>query len=129
MAITVKRKEREIRTQGVISFDVRGSDVGKTYDFMGIATGFRILDVNVSVEEAFSNANNTIEVGIEDDTDRFIAATAVNAIKGVGFNNRQLTAAKTTSIIADIKGTASSAGKATITVVYSKLSDCRQEYS
>lgn len=128
MAITVRRKKREIRTQGVISFDITGADVGKTIDFMGIAGGFRILDINVTVDEAFTNADNTIEVGIEDDTDRFIAATAINAVKGIAFNNKQLTAPKIMSIIADIKGTASATGKATITVVYAKLPDSRQEY-
>jgi hypothetical protein len=128
MAITVNRKKRERRTQGVITFDVTGADVGKTYDFMGIAAGFRVVDVNVTVDEAFANANNTIEVGIEDDTDRFVPATAVDAIKGIAFNNKQLTASKTMSIIADIKGTASATGKATITVVYAKLPDSRQEY-
>lgn len=128
MAITVNRKNREIRTQGVISFEVTGADVGKTYDFMGIATGFRILDVNVTVEEAFANGNNTIEVGIEDATTKFIPATTVNAIKGIGFTNVQYKAAKATPIIVDIKGSASASGKATVTVVYAKLSDCRQEY-
>jgi hypothetical protein len=128
MATTVNRKIKERRTQGVIAFDVTGADVGKTYDFMGILGGFRIIDVNVTVHEAFTNANNTIEVGIEEDTTRFIAATTVNAIKGIPFNNKQLTASKTMSIIADIKGTASSTGKATITVVYAKQPDCKQEY-
>ena len=128
MAITVNRRNREIRTQGVVSFDVIGADVGKTYDFMGIAEGFRILDVNITVDEAFANADNTIEVGIEGDTDKFIAATAVNAIKGVAYNNKQYTAPQVMSIVADVKGTASAAGKATITVTYAKLADSRQEY-
>ena len=128
MATTVNRKNREIRTQGVITFDITGADVGKTYDFMGIAGGFRILDVNVTVDTAFANADNTIEVGIEDDTDRFVTATAMNAIKGITSNNKQLTASKPMSIIADIKGTASATGAATITVTYAKLPDSRQEY-
>jgi hypothetical protein len=128
MSITVNRKNREIRTQGVVSFDVAGADVGKTYDFMGIAKGFRIVDVNITVDEAFENADNTIEVGIEGATNKFIAATAVNAIKGVPFNNKQYTAPQVMSIITDIKGTASATGKATITVTYAKLADSRQEY-
>jgi len=128
MAITVNRKNREIRTHGTVAFDVTGADVGKTYDFMGIPTGFRIVDANITVDEAFANANNTIEVGIEGNTARFIAATAVDAIKGVAFNNRQFTAAQTTSILVDIKGTASATGKATITVTYAKLPDARQDY-
>lgn len=128
MAITVNRKQREIRTQGGISFDVTGADVGKTYDFMGIPAGFRIIDVNVTVDVPFANANNTISVGIEDDLVRFIPATVVNAVKGIAFNNRQLTAPKVMSILADIGGDASATGKATINVVYEKIADARQEY-
>lgn len=128
MAITVNRKQREIRTQGAISFGVTGADVGKTYDFMGIPAGFRVIDVNVTVDEAFTNVNNTISVGIEDDLVRFVPATAVNAVKGVAFNNRQLTASKVMSIVTDIAGDASVTGKATINVVYAKLADSRQEY-
>ena len=128
MSIVVNRKNREIRTQGAISFDVTGADVGKTYDFMGIATGFRILDINVTVDTAFANGDNTISVGIEDDFVKFIPATAVNAIKGVSFNNKQFTAPKNTSIVVDVKGTASATGKATVTVLYAKLPDSRQEY-
>ena len=128
MAITVNRKEREIRSQGVITFDVTGADVGKTYDFMGIAPGFRIIDANVTVHEAFDNDDNTIEVGIEEDTARFVPSTAVDAVKGVGFSDKQFTAAQSMSVIADIKGTASTGGKATVTVVYAKLPEARQEY-
>jgi len=128
MAIAVNRKEREIRTQGVISFDVVGADVGKTHDFMGIPTGFRIIDVNVTVEEAFANADNKISVGIDGDVERFIPATIVDAVKGISFNNKQMSAKNTMSIICDITGAASATGKATITVVYAKLPDSRQEY-
>ncbi len=128
MAITVKRNNRERRTQGVITFDIASSDVGKTYDFMGVAKGFRVVDVNVTVDEAFANADNTIEVGIEGDTDKFIAPTAMNAIKGIGFNDKQWSVPKTMAIVCDIKGTASATGKATVTVVYAKQADARQEY-
>ncbi len=128
MAITVNRKQREIRTQGGISFDVTGADVGKTYDFMGIPSGFRIIDVNVTVDVAFANANNTISVGIEDDLVRFVPATAVDGVKGIAFNNRQLTAPKVMSVLADIGGDTSATGKATINVVYEKIADARQEY-
>lgn len=128
MAITVKRKNREIRDHGVITFDVTGADVGKTYDFMGIAEGFRVLDVNVTVEEAFANANNTISVGIEGDLVRFIPATLVNAIKGIGFNDRQLSATQSMAIVIDVVGTASATGKATVSVAYCKLPVSRQEY-
>lgn len=128
MAVTVKRSNREIRTQGVISFEVTGADVGKTYDFMGIAGGFRVTNVNVTVDEEFANADNTVEVGIDGDTQRFIPATAVNTVKGVAFNNKQFTASKPISILADIKGSASATGKATITVEYAKLPNSRQEY-
>ena len=128
MAITVKRKNREIRDQGVISFEVTGEDVGKTYDFMGIAEGFRITDVNVTVDEAFANADNTISVGIEGDLVRFVAATAANAIKGIPFNNRQLSATQSMAVVVDVLGTASATGKATVTVAYAKLPVSRQEY-
>lgn len=128
MSITVKRVPIERRNNGTITFEVSGKDVGKTYDFMGILAGFRVVDVNVSVEEAFDNADNKISVGIEGDLVRFIPQTAVNTLVGAGFNNRQLTAKATMSIVADIVGTASVNGKATVTVQYVKLPDSRQEY-
>lgn len=128
MSITVKRVPVERRNMGTITFDITGSDVGKTYDFMGILKGFRITDVNVTVDQAFANADNTIAVGTEADKSRFITATAMNAIKGIAFNNRQLSANTTMSILATIAGTASATGKATITVQYVKQPDSRQEY-
>lgn len=128
MAIIVKRKKREIRDSGAVTFVVTGNDVGKTYDFMGIAEGFRVVDVNVTVDEAFANADNKISIGIEGDLVRFVPQTAVNALSGIGFNNRQLTAAQSMAIVADIVGTASATGKATITVSYAKLPVAKQEY-
>lgn len=128
MSITVKRVPIERRNAGVITFEVSGADVGKTYDFMGILKGFRITDVNVTVDEAFANANNTISVGTEADMTRFIPATVVNAVKGIAFNNKQLTANTTMSIVVDIVGTASATGSATVTVQYAKQPDSRQEY-
>jgi len=128
MAITVKRKSREIRDQGVVSFKVSGTDVGKTYDFMGIAENFRIIDVNVTVDTAFSNADNKVSVGIEGDLVRFIPQTVVNAVSGIAFNNRQLTATKAMAIVIDVVGTASATGSATVTVTYAKLPVSKQEY-
>lgn len=128
MSITVKRKNREIQNQGVISFVVTGADVGKTYDFMGILENFRITNVNVTVDEVFANADNKVSVGIEDDLTRFIPQTAVNALSGIAFNNKQLTAPKTMSVVVDVVGTASATGSATVTVEYAKLPNSRQEY-
>ena len=128
MAITVNRKNREIRDSGKVSFVVKGADVGKTLDFMGVAEGFRVVNVNVTVDEAFANANNTISVGIEGDLVRFVPATVVNAIKGIGFNNRQLTATQSMAIVVDVIGTASATGNATVTVEYAKLPISKQEY-
>ena len=128
MAITVKRKEREIRDSGFISFDVVAGDVGKTYDFMGIPEGFRIVDANVTVDEAFDGTATKISVGIEGDVVRFIPATAVATIGGIGFNNRQLTATQTMAVLVDVTGGASTTGKATVTVMYAKLPVSKQEY-
>lgn len=128
MAITVKRKDREIRDQGIKSFAVTGADVGKTYDFMGLYEGFRLLSVNVTVEEAFANADNKISVGIEGDLVRFVPQTDVNTVTGFGGNNRQFTAPRPMAIVADIVGTASATGKATITVTYAKLPVSKQDY-
>lgn len=128
MSIIVKRKKREIKNTGTISFEVIGSDIGKTYDFMGIAEGFRIKSVNLTVDEAFSNADNKISVGIEEDYERFIASTTVDAVKGIDYNQRQLTANNSMAIVANLTGTSSDNGKATITVEYAKLADSRQEY-
>lgn len=126
--ITVRRNNREARNFGRISIELTGADVSKTIDFAGILAGFRILDVNVTVDEAFANVDNTISVGIEGTVDKFVAVTAVNAIKGIGFNNKQFTAANTTAIVADVIGTASATGKATVTVLYSKQPNSRQDY-
>lgn len=128
MAITVSRKNREIRDNGKVSFVVKGADVGKTIDFMGIAEGFRVVNVNVTVDEAFANVDNTVSVGIEGDLVRFIPVTTVNAIKGIGFNNRQLSATQSMAIVVDIIGTASATGSATVTVEYAKLPVSKQEY-
>ena len=128
MAITVKRKNREIRDSGTIVAVVSGSDVGKSIDFMGIPEGFRIVGANVTVDEAFANADNKVSVGIEGDYGRFIPQTTINAVKGIGFNNRQLTALQSTAIIVDVVGAASATGKATVTVSYAKLPVSKQEY-
>lgn len=133
MAITVKRKEREIRDSGFISFDVVAGDVGKTYDFMGIPEGFRVIGANVTVDEAFNgtdgtNNNNNISVGIEGDVERFVPATIVDDVKGIAFNNRQLTANHTMSVLVNITGGVATTGKATVTVMYAKLPVSKQEY-
>lgn len=128
MAITSNRKNREIRDNGTVTFVVKGADVGKTIDFMGIAENFRVVNVNVTVDEAFANADNTISVGIEGDLVRFVPATQVNAVKGVAFNNRQLSATQSMAIVVDVLGTASATGNATVTVEYAKLPVSKQEY-
>lgn len=128
MAITVKRKNREIRDGGTITFKVSGADVGKTYDFMGIAEGFRVTNVNVTVDVAFANLDNKISVGIEGNLVRFIPQTVVNAVTGIAFNNRQLTATQAMAIVIDVVGTASATGDATVTVEYAKLPVSKQEY-
>ena len=128
MAIIVKRKHRENRDRGSVSFEVLAGDVGKTYDFMGIAEGFRVTDVNVTVDEKFDSVDNTISVGIEGDYNRFVADTPVNAVEGIDFNNRQLTATQSMAIVVDVVGPVSSAGKATVTVSYKKPALSKQEY-
>lgn len=128
MAITVKRKKREIRDIGVITFAFAAGDVGKTYDFMGLAEGFHVVDVNVTIDTPFANADNKVSVGIEGDLERFIPQTTVNAVKGIAFNNRQLTASNAMAIVLDISGTASATGAGTVTVQYMKLPVSRQEY-
>lgn len=128
MAITVKRGARERRELGVITFPFSGADVGKTLDFMGVLTGFRVIDVNVTIDTAFANADNKVSVGIEGNLTRFMDQTTINAVKGIPFNNRQLTASKTMSIVLDVVGTASATGEGTVTVVYAKLATSKQEY-
>lgn len=124
----VKRSNRECtdfaRTQVFLTCE----DVGKTVDFAGILGGFTIIDVNVTVVEAFTNANNTICVGIEGATDKFIADTAMNSKKGIGYNQMQFKAKKPTSIVAQIKGSASTTGKAVVSVIYAKNSTSRTDY-
>lgn len=127
MDIKVLKQNREIRDQGAITQKVTFKDVGKSYDFMRIAEGFRIKHVNISVDEAFAKADNTIEVGIEGDTARFIPATAINGIKSINMDTNQFTAKSVTSIVLDVKGTASATGEAYVTVEYFKLPSVRQE--
>jgi len=126
--INVKRKNREIRDTGTICATIKGSDVGSTIDFMGIPEGFRIVGVNVTVDEAFANSDNKVSVGIEGDLTRFLDQSALNAVAGFDYNKRQLTANTSTAIIADIVGSASTVGKAVITVSYVKLPVSKQEY-
>ena len=128
MAITVKRKNREIRDTGTVCATFTGADVGSTIDFMGIPEGFRVVGVNITVEEAFANTDNKISVGIEGDLTRFVGQSAVNALNGYGFNNKQLTAPQSMAIVADVVGTASATGKAVVTVSYVKLPVSKQEY-
>lgn len=128
MAVIQKRKDREIVDFGRAEITVTGADVGSTIDFAGIIGGFRIVDANVTVEEAFANANNTISIGLEGALTKFVAATAVNAIKGVGFTNIQYKADKPTSIYADIAGTASVTGKAIVSITYAKNASSRTDY-
>lgn len=127
MGLTVLKQNREIRDSGAICQKISGKDVGKTYDFMRIAEGFRVKNVNISVDETFANADNTIEVGIEGDTKRFIPATALNAKKSVNMEATQFTAKKITSLVMDIKGSASTKGEAVVTVEYLKLPSVRQD--
>jgi len=129
MAIIVKRKKLEIRDTGTVTYEITGSaNVGKTIDFMGIAEGFRVVDVNVTVDEAFANDDNKVSVGIEGDFERFIPLTTIDAAKGIAFNNRQLSASQSMAIVVDVAGTASAVGKATVTVSYVKHQVSRQDY-
>lgn len=123
-----KRTNREIVDQGIVTHVVTNDDIGKTLDIAGLISPFRVLNVNVTVEEAFTNANNTIKVGIEGDDDKFISSTAINAIKGIGFSNVQFTAVKPTAILATIAGSASASGKAVVTITYAKTASSRVEY-
>ena len=128
MAVVQRRRDREAVDFGRAEITVTGADVGSTIDFAGIIGGFRIVDANVTVEEAFTNANNTISIGVEGALTKFVAATAVDAIKGVGFTNVQYKADKPTSIYADIAGTASTTGKAIVSITYAKAASSRTDY-
>lgn len=128
MAIVVKRTDREIVDFGRAEITVTGADVGSTIDFAGIIGGFRIVDANVTVEQAFANADNTISIGLEGALTKFATATAVNAIKGIGFTNVQYKADKPTSIYANITGTASATGKAVVSITYAKNASSRTDY-
>lgn len=128
MAVVQRRRDRETVDFGRAEITVTGADVGSTIDFAGIIGGFRIVDANVTVEEAFANANNTISIGLEGALTKFVAATAVDAIKGVGFTNVQYKADKPTSIYANIAGTASATGKAIVSITYAKAASSRTDY-
>ena len=128
MAIVTKRRDRETVDFGRAEITVTYDDVGSTIDFAGIVGGFTIVDANVTVEEAFANADNTISVGLTGSLEKFVTKTAVNAVKGLGFTNIQYKADKPTSIYVDVKGSASTTGKAVVSIVYSKNASSRTDY-
>lgn len=128
MAVVVRRKDREAVDFGRAEITVTYDDVGSTIDFAGIVGGFTIVDANVTVEEAFENADNTISVGLTGSLEKFVTKAAANAVKGLGFTNIQYKADKPTSIYVDVKGTASTTGKAVVSIVYSKNASSRTDY-
>ncbi len=128
MAVVVRRKDREAVDFGRAEITVTYDDVGSTIDFAGIVGGFTIVDANVTVEEAFKNADNTISVGLTGSLEKFVTKAAVNAVKGLGFTNIQYKADKPTSIYVDVKGSASTTGKAVVSIVYSKNASSRTDY-
>ena len=123
-----KRTNREIVDHGTVQYVVTPSDIGQVIDIAGLISPFRVLDANVTVEEAFANADNTIKVGIEGADNKFIASTAMNAIKGIGFTNMQFTAVKPTAVLCTVGGAASATGKAVVTITYAKTASSRVEY-
>lgn len=128
MAVVVRRKDREAVDFGRAEITVTYDDVGSTIDFAGIVGGFTIVDANVTVEEAFANADNTISVGLTGSLEKFVTKAAANAVKGLGFTNIQYKADKPTSIYVDVKGSASTTGKAVVSIVYSKNASSRTDY-
>ena len=128
MAVVVRRKDREAVDFGRAEITVTYDDIGSTIDFAGIVGGFTIVDANVTVEEAFKNADNTISVGLTGSLEKFVTKAAANAVKGLGFTNIQYKADKPTSIYVDVKGSASTTGKAVVSIVYSKNASSRTDY-
>lgn len=128
MAVVVRRKDREAVDFGRAEITVTYDDVGSTIDFAGIVGGFTIVDANVTVEEAFENADNTISIGLTGSLEKFVTKAAANAVKGLGFTNIQYKADKPTSIYVDVKGSASTTGKAVVSIVYSKNASSRTDY-
>jgi hypothetical protein len=128
MAIISNRVHLEYKDIASIQFEVTPNEIGKEIDFMGLLQGWRVLDVNVTIEEAFVNADNKISVGVEQgDCEMFIKSASLNAVGGIGFSNKQYTANSNTSVIATVTGTSSANGKAIVTVMYSKM-PVRQEF-
>lgn len=128
MANVIRRNDRECVDFGRAEITLTGADVGNTIDFAGILQGFTIVDANVTVVQAFANANNSISVGVEGALNKFVADTLVNSIKGIGFTNMQFKADKPTSILVALTGTASSTGKAIVSITYSKNATSRTDY-
>lgn len=128
MAVVVRRKDREAVDFGRAEITVTYDDIGSTIDFAGIVGGFTIVDANVTVEKAFANADNTISVGLTGSLEKFVTKAAANAVKGLGFTNIQYKADKPTSIYVDVKGSASTTGKAVVSIVYSKNASSRTDY-
>ena len=75
--------------------------------------------------------NRVIEVEELEVCFRLDRGVVVDAVKGITFNNRQLTAVNSMAIVIDITGSGSVAattGSATVTVSYAKLPASKQEY-
>ncbi|PID47323.1 MAG: hypothetical protein CR967_04610 [Proteobacteria bacterium] len=128
MPTEVLTGQRERRDRGAITQKISFEDVGKKYDFMRLAEGFTITNVNLSVHTAFDNADNKVSVGIEGEEEKFISKTEINAPKAVNMEAPYFTAPKNTSILLNIEGTKGAEGEAEITVDYLKLASVKQDY-
>ncbi|MDX9744242.1 MAG: hypothetical protein RBT59_10515 [Arcobacteraceae bacterium] len=128
MPIIERKRKRECTDFARFDTVITGADVGNTILFAGILPGHTVIDANVTVVEAFENADNNISVGVEGDLVKFIPATTVNAIKGVGFSNKQYTAEKETSLFVNVTGTVSTTGKAIVSIMYAKNATSRVDY-
>lgn len=90
--------------------------------------GARIHSVNVTVDEAFSNADNDINVGVTGATTKFQSGFALDAVAG-NTSTRQHTATEATQeVIMSILGAVSATGTGNVTIDYALPTTYSVEY-
>lgn len=88
----------------------------------------RIHSVNVTVDEAFANADNTITLGVAGTTSKFQNAFALNALAGNTSTRQHSTAVGTDEILMSVAGTASATGAAVVTIDFALPTEYSVDY-
>ncbi|MDD2267475.1 hypothetical protein [Sulfuricurvum sp.] len=122
-------KQTERKNQGTMIVPLSNGNVGDSSVVIAILPiGTRIKNVNVTVDEAFTNADNTITVGVSGAASKFQNAFALNAVAGNNATRQHTITGTTTEIIMSVAGTASTTGVANVTIDYVLPTEYSVEY-